>query len=313
MRFCLLIQTTERVTDDNFLRLGRALAAMGHDVNCVFIDSLRLAAGDLMGHGFLMSDAVAVDDPFPATSPIRLDAHDIVWVLGLGERASFLDKIQLLFTLRSTRIINSLDALMHLKSKYFLTGLKDVIQHPETHAATNPQELLDIIKREGGQWIAKPPAGSLGRDVFLLGPDDQNALAILQHLCGPDANQYTLLQRYIPEIAGKGEKRVLLAAGQVVGQYRRLPGSDHRTNVAQGAAIEPCDLSDEERTCCEAIAAYVLNMDAVYVGLDLVYPWIIELNVVNPGGLATLEALNGEDLSGKTASLIEAFLAQNLP
>ena len=245
---------------------------------------------------------------YPVTGSIQID-HDLVWVLSLGERSTFLDKMQLLYTLpNKTRLINSLDALMHLKSKYFLSSRPDIYPSPETHASPSASALEAIIKDKGGQWIIKPPAGSLGRDVFRVNHDDNNLPAILDHLCGPEDTNYTLIQRYVPEIES-GEKRVLLAGGTVIGQYRRLAqGNDHRTNVSQGANTEACDLTPDEKTYCEKLAQDMMKRGAWFAGVDLAYPWLIEVNVVNPGGLATIEALTGKDLSPAVARAVTSAI-----
>ena len=311
MRFCLLTQASPRIEDDNYLRIGKALARRGHGVQLAPIDSLRLKASALQASGFDLDhdEGLAPGDPLPATQEIMLDALDVVWVLGLGERSSFLDKIQLLYTLRHAQVINSLDALMHFKSKYFLTSISDLVQHPITFASTDPAELMAVLQAQGGRWIAKPPAGSLGRDVFLVSKDDSNALAVLQHLCGPMENQYTLLQQYIPEIEQQGEKRLLMTAGKVIGQYQRFHETDHRTNVTLGARVEPASLADDERQYCERVAERLLQRGLVYFAMDMVYPWVIELNVVNPGGLATLEQLDGQCRSQLVADRVADVMA----
>lgn len=313
MRFCLLIQTTDRIVDGNYLRIGKALARRGHGVRCAFIDSLRLIDSALYATGFELRAGLEPGERFPGGAKVTVGENDVVWVLSLGERATFLDKIQLLYTLRTCRgvsVINSLEALMHLKSKYFLTGMGEPVRHPETHASTSPPALMEIMRAKGGQWIAKPPAGSLGREVFLLDGADNNAPAILEHLCGRDQSRYALLQRYVPEVALQGEKRVLVAAGQVVGQYRRLGSKDHRTNVAQGASVESATLTPEEQDCCGKIGERLALMGAVYFAIDLAFPWVIELNVVNPGGLATLHQLDGHDLGPAVAELVESHVSR---
>ena len=157
-------------------------------------------------------------------------------------------------------------------------------------------ELLDIIKDQGGKWIAKPPAGSLGRNIFLISAEDPNTRVILESMTGPESDQYCMIQPYVAEITG-GEKRVLIAAGQPVGQYLRQNNGDHRTNVSAGASVSLCELSAAERQYCEKIGAYLRSHGALYVGLDLAFPWVIEFNVVNPGGVQTIMSLGGEDLA----------------
>jgi len=126
-------------------------------------------------------------------------------------------------------------------------------------------------------------------------------------MTGPEADQYCLLQPYVEEII-KGEKRVLIAGGEPVGQYLRHAGKDHRTNVMHDAEIEPCDLDEAEDKYCRTIGAFLTSHGADFVGLDLAYPYVIEFNVINPGGLLTIESLTGKDL---TADIIDRIFPES--
>ena len=57
-----------------------------------------------------------------------------------------------------------------------------------------------------------------------------------------------------------------------------------------------------------AIAAALAEHGAWFTGVDIAYPWIIEVNVVNPGGIATINDLTGIDLSARLASIANAAL-----
>jgi glutathione synthase len=299
-RIALLIQKTPKLEDGNYLRLGRELAILGHEMQLLSVDSLRMQSNQVIADSFDWQQNMASGDDYPDENSLVID-HDLLWVLSIGFRRSFLDKIQLLQALpRHVQVVNSVDALMYLKSKYLLAASPRHFPGPETHASPNAQELIDIVTSGGGRWIIKPPAGSLGRDVFLVEPGDSNLATILQHLCGADNDQYTMIQRYLPAIEN-GEKRVLLAAGKVMGQYLRRAGSDHRTNVSQGAAIERSDLTADETALCHEIGRQLVQRGAVYAGIDLVYPHLIEVNVINPGGLTTIEELTGTNLAPRVA------------
>jgi glutathione synthase len=295
-KIAILIAETENIVDGNYLRFGNELSARGHEVTYCLIDTLSLHQSRVSAKGFSAGQPLQDGDAFPLLENFPLEEFPDVWILSLGFRSSFLDKMQLLFSLNEkVNLINSLDTIMHLKSKYFLASKPELFNYPESYASSDPDILYKIVEG-GGRWIAKPPAGSFGRDVFFLAQGDPNARVILQSLCGPELDQFTLLQKYVPEIE-QGEKRVLLVAGKPVGQYRRLANQDHRTNIMQGAHSEACTLSDEEAAYCLKIGSYFKKFGAEFVGLDMAYPWIIECNVINPGGLLTIEELTGQDLT----------------
>jgi len=271
------------------------------------MESISMANSLVFARGFRPGEPVGVDEPFPALVDISLEDFDVIWVLSLGMRHSFLDKVQLLFTLQDRcRIINSLDAIMHFKSKYFTASHSHVFKHPFTWASTRPDELYEVMRAEGGKWIVKPPALSFGRDVYLLTSDDPNARVILESMCGPEQDRFCLLQRYVDEISN-GEKRVILAGGKPVGQYLRIARKDHRTNIQQGATFQCCELTAEEVEYSERIGELLMSHGAEFVGMDLVYPWVIEFNVINPGGLLTVEQVAGVDI---TAAILDNIIRE---
>ncbi len=299
----LLIAQSESIEDDNYLRFGNELLRRGYRVDLCFLETIAMHDSNVVARGFTLTDSIEKGGEFPASQMIRLADANILWILTLGMRHSFLDKVQLLHCLeQDCRIINSLTALMHFKSKYFLASQTE-INYPKTYASNDPAELFSIIESGNHKWIAKPPAGSLGRDIFLLTADDPNARVILESMTGPEADQYCLLQPYIDEIL-KGEKRILFAGGVPIGQYLRLPGKDHRTNILHGAEIQSCELTAEELDYCKTIGNLLINNGADFVGLDMAYPYVIEFNVVNPGGLLTIESLTGNDLTANAVDHI---------
>ncbi len=305
MQALLLIGATERVTDGNYLRLHNALLARGHEVHLGHTAGLGLSSNRVTAPTWQPVTPLLEGEPFEAFAHRDIEDFDLVWVLALGLRQNFLDTVQLLYNLETrTRVINSTQALMYLKSKYFLADHPEVFHYPETHAGTDADELFAIMSREGGRWIVKPPAGSLGRDVYLLTADDPNARVILGTMTGHGEGRYCLLQRWVPEIAS-GEKRVLIAGGKPVAQYLRHAQTDHRTNVLAGAQAEACELTAEERAYCEQIGQFLIEMGASYVGLDLAFPWVIEFNVINPGGLSTLWELEGKDYAADILAALD--------
>jgi glutathione synthase len=307
MKIALLINETECVELDNYYLFCHQLLALGHSVSLCCIDSLGMNNEWVTAQGFEAdNELVEIGKPFSDLTwrEVVLNRFDLVWILALGFRVSFLDKMQLLHNLeRDTVLVNSLNSILYLKSKYFLSTQSKIFSHPESHASADWQQLFDIIQREGGTWIIKPPAGSFGRDVFKVDVGDANLKSILQTMTGHDAGFYCLIQRYVDEISN-GEKRVLLANGEVVGQYCRRNTQDYRTNLAQGGKPEICTLTSEENNLCKNTGKFVRNEGALYVAVDLAYPYVIELNVINPGGLTTLQALTNQDLSGEVVERV---------
>lgn len=304
-KIAFLIGEADLVKVGNYFNFTNLLFERGYEISLCLIESLCLHNSLIMAKSAVIEVPLRAGDAlvnlnFRATP---LDDKDLVWLLALGYRNTFLDKIQLLYNLSGkVRIINSIDSIMYLKSKYLLS-YADRFSYPESYASSDWEYLWEIISARGGKWILKPPAGSFGRDVFIVAAEESNTRALLQNMTAHGNGQYCLLQRYVEEIAA-GEKRVLFAGGKVVGQYRRKATLDHRTNVIQGAQTEACDLTGEEVNLCHEIGKYLLTMGAEFAGVDMVYPYVIEFNVINPGGLTTILELTGVNLTERIIDLI---------
>jgi glutathione synthase len=287
---CLLISTDGAPQNDNAVRLARAWEAAGWRVVVADHEAVRL-----------LRDCVTL-----APDDRPLESFDLIWLVGLGARASFLDRMQLLQGVPPQRFVNTPLALLMQHAKHQLL-LGPLARHcPETYASSDPRWLAQMVAR-GGTWIVKPTAASFGREVYRVDAADTNLAAILESLTGHDGSRYCLLQRYLPEVE-RGESRVLLAAGELIGAYRRRPGTDHRVNLAGSGHAEATRLSANETALAREVARQLQRRGVDFLAVDLAYPWIVELNVANPGGFATIEALTGEDLApAAVASLIRRF------
>lgn len=306
-RIALLIGDRERITEGNYRFFSDYLLERGDEVSVALIDSLAMHDASVSAEMVRLDAPLVLGchlDEMPFERAV-LERMDLVWVLSLGLRTTFLDKVQLLYNLSfDVRVINSVDSLLFLKSKYLLAHAAELLRYPETYASADWEYLWQIVSASDDKWVLKPAAGSFGRDVFIVTRSDTNVRALLQNMTANGKGQYCMLQRYAEEIR-EGEKRVLLANGRPVGQYRRHAAHDHRTNLAQGAALSRCDLTPEERDLCINVGTYLKQMGAVFAGIDLVFPYVIEVNVVNPGGIESVLALTGEDLTG---AIIESIL-----
>ena len=274
--------------NDNHQRLPRAFAAAGWDVERIDRESVAVAAGRLL--------ARTIDG-----QTVPLAGFDRYWMLGFGARATFLDRMQLLRGLNQRRFVNSTDAFVYQHGKASLLFACAGVPQPITHMSNDAGALFEVV-RQGGDWIAKPPAGSFGRGVFRMCAGDVNARSVLEHLTGD--GRYALLQEYVRADA-EGEKRALIAAGHVVGAYGKAP-ADHRANIGAGARPRPTTLSLRERAILEDLAGNLGPLGVRFATVDFTAHRVLEINVVNPGWLGTFEALHGVDLAPQVVALLAA-------
>jgi len=286
---CFFIAAGGESRNDNHRRLPAAFASAGWRVHAVDHEDLCLH-----GNVVTLADGTALDD------------FDLIWPIGLGHRETFLDRMQILSRLPPQKFAVAPTALLGLHAKYALPLGALSQHHPETHASRD-SELLAALVAKGGEWIAKPPASSFGRDVYRLRHGDPNLRVILSALTGHDGSRYCLLQRYVPEIEN-GETRVLIAGGRIIAAYLRRPHSDHRANLATHALAETTALSADERTLAQACAEWLAAEGVHWAAVDIAHPWIIEFNIANPGGLETIERLTGIDHSRDVVAAMSVLL-----
>ena len=224
-----------------------------------------------------------------------LDECDLIWLLGFGERRSFLDRAQLLRRIDQGRFVNVIDAYTYLHGKLaFLEHL------PETHAGSDAARLIERLD-DRSDWIVKPSGTSFGQGVAKIRNNADGRAAVHRTI---REQGFAILQRYV-ETAADREIRCLVAGGEVIGYYRRLPKTgEHRANLATGATAAAHTLSPEERTLAQIIATQLSAVGIGFAALDIAHPYLIETNIANPGGLSTIEALSEQDLAPRVADAI---------
>ena len=275
-----LLADAESAHNDNHLRLPQGFRDAGWQVACAPHKSLALANGTL-----LCSAGPVLD-------------FDRIWPLGFGEQATFFDRMQLLQRVPQERLVTSVEALLLLHGKFRWQAYM-----PETFVSNDAGYLLAQTGRSH-DWVIKPTAGSYGRDVYRLRPalDQQAALARVEQLTGN--GRYAMLQRYLPEVES-GEKRVLFAGGLLLGAYLRTPQPPASAaaqqavvplaNLAAGGSASTTTLAADELALAQKIANELMALGVGFAAIDLVHPYLMEVNIANPGGLATLAQLSGQD------------------
>ncbi|MGI9326896.1 MAG: ATP-grasp domain-containing protein [Pseudomonadales bacterium] len=280
--------------NDNHRRLPEGFRAAGWRVACAPHGSLALANGVLL------------------CAAGRVDEFERIWCLGFGEQASFFDRMQLLSSLPQDRFVTTVEALLLLHGKFRWQQFM-----PESYVSNDAGYLLAQTGR-GDEWVVKPTAGSYGRDVYRLGPEHSEAQQ--QHLLRTMTadGRYALLQRYLPQIE-QGEKRVLFAGGELLGTYLRRPAAVPRqppphsdfslANIAAGGTVANAHLAKDEMRLAQRIGNELLAQGVGFAAIDLVYPYLMEVNIANPGGLGTLLELTGEDHTAQVvAALVELWV-----
>ena len=203
--------------------------------------------------------------------------------------------------MKSTLVLNHPAALRNANEKLFALNFPDYI--PRTVVASDRARLKEFVQAEG-KAILKPIDAKGGEGVFLLKQGDSNINALFD-LMTQDGKTPVIVQQYIPA-ASEGDKRVLMIDGETVAAFRRVPAAgEHRANLNAGGQAVACDLSSREHEICQQVGQRLKEEGLVFVGLDLIGDFLIEINVTSPTGMQEAKRLSGVDSADLLIQWIE--------
>jgi glutathione synthase len=111
-----------------------------------------------------------------------------------------------------------------------------------------------------------------------------------------------VVQRFLREVS-EGNKRVFVVAGDPVGAVYRYPAAgDFR--IGNPSAEAPVTTRDRE--ICARLAPVLRDHGILLAGLDVIGPYLIEVNVTSVGALRKADALLGWTLC---ADLLDSVLS----
>ncbi len=202
-------------------------------------------------------------------------------------------------------VVNAPHALRDANEKMVILRFPDLIV--PTLVTLDVTAIKAFLAEQGGRAVVKPWDGNGGRGIFVLDSDDKNLNSLLETstMLG---TEHVMVQAYIPEIS-EGDKRVILVDGVPRGAFLRVPPpDDHRGNMHVGARVEACELSERDLEICSQLAPYLQQNGLIFTGIDIIGPYLTEVNVTSPTGLQECASLYGTDLG---AELIDAVLKRS--
>ncbi|MGO8248928.1 hypothetical protein [Rhizobium johnstonii] len=202
--------------------------------------------------------------------------------------------IQLAFEEDRVWFVNSPSAILAKGSKLFNQRFNDRLA-PGIISAEIGRLVAELRRSPSVDFVAKPLDLAGGRSVIRLRANDPSAQQRLEMLV--QEHGFVHLQRFVDEVETEGEIRHLVFSGSIVAAWRKRPArGDYRANLDQGATVEHLardyDFSDAE-AIVRRVSATAPGF--VFYSLDLIGPFINELNVENTGGLPNADMLYGRD------------------
>ena len=94
--------------------------------------------------------------------------------------------------------------------------------------------------------------------------------------------------------------------GTPVGAINRVPAQgETRSNMHVGGRPEKIELSERDLEICAKIGPLLKEKGQIFVGIDVIGPWLTEINVTSPTGIQELERFNNENIAGLIWDSIE--------
>jgi glutathione synthase len=221
---------------------------------------------------------------------------------------NFLDSVK-----DETVVVNDVDGLRKANNKLYTTTFHDPnnVFLPVTHVSKNIDYLKRMIKEsENDKMILKPLDGSGGSGVIVLEKRAaSNINSLLDFYIGERKN-YVILQEYI-EGAEEGDVRVLMLNGAILGAYQRKPAEgEHRANIQAGGSAHKYILTENQKRICRKVGPKLAADGLYFVGLDMIGEKILEVNVLNPGGITNINRLNKVRLQKKVVDFFEEKVSE---
>lgn len=206
-------------------------------------------------------------------------------------------------------MINDVDGIRKANNKLYTTTFHDPHNTylPVTHVSGSKKFINKIIdESEQEKMILKPLDGSGGRGVIVLEKNARsNINSLLDFYIDDTGDNYVILQEYI-EGAEEGDVRVLMLNGKFIGAYNRKPAmGEIRANIQAGGTAHKYTMTESQKRVCKKVGAKLVADGLFFVGLDMIGDKILEVNVLNPGGITNINRLEKVKLQKQVVDFLE--------
>ncbi|MBD1135100.1 glutathione synthase [Pelagibacterales bacterium SAG-MED47] len=196
-----------------------------------------------------------------------------------------LDKIK-----NKVRIINDPTSIRNISEKLYSSKYLKFM--PDTIFTKNIKEIKKFFNKNKS-IIIKPIHGHGGNDIYLL--EKLNLKFIKRFIKKHD---HIVCQKYLPKI-NKGDKRVFLINGEIVGAISRIPKKgSFLSNMSKGAKPVRTQLTKIENKISKLIAKNLKKENIFFAGIDFIDQKLNgDINVTSPTGLKTFFELSKVNLA----------------
>jgi glutathione synthase len=188
------------------------------------------------------------------------------------------------------KIINDPTSIRNVSEKLYSAKYQKFM--PDTIFSQNLDEIKFFFKRNK-KVIVKPIHSYSGNDILLMNSFN---LKIINNFI--KKHDYIMCQKFLPKIS-KGDKRVFIINGKVVGAISRVPKKgSFLSNMSKGAVPINIKLTKSELKISKLISKDLKKENIFFAGIDFIDQKLNgDINVTSPTGLKSYYDLSGINLA----------------
>ncbi len=310
MKFLFLMDPLETVVfekDTTFMLMCGA-HERGHEVYYLPKDGISLIEGKLFFNVTQVIPQRIAHEPFQEGRSFLLNQKDVD-ALFIRPDPPF-DEQYLLNTWlldhlpKRVAVINNPNGIRTVNEKIWSSQFTNLV--PPTIISSSKEDLSAFIQKHRN-IIAKPTNAFGGQSVFHVEYGHTNTNVIIETL-SKGYNQPIILQKYVPE-SKKGDKRILLLYGEILGAVLRVHGKgEHRNNFYAGGSAERTTITARDKKIVTALKPYLRTLGLHFVGIDILGDYLIEVNVTSPTCLQEMNRLYDVNLEQKVIAFAEKLV-----
>lgn len=312
MKLAMIMDPIESVKPhkDTSFRLLLEAQARQYEIYYLTLDDLSLVGGEPVGRARTVQVVDQASDFYTLGQPetMNLGEFDVIlmrkdppfdneflyatYLLDLAER-------------RGALVVNKPQSLRDCNEKLYTAWFPELT--PPT-IVTRQAELIRAFHQEHQDIILKPLDGMGGASIFRVDSSGNNLGVIIETLT-QHGTQYTMVQRYLPEIID-GDKRILIIDGEPMPYaLARIPSQgETRGNLAAGGTGRPQPLSESDWELARRVGPELKRRGLTIVGLDVIGSHVTEINVTSPTCVREIEAAYEINIAQKVFEAIERQL-----
>jgi len=218
---------------------------------------------------------------------------------------TFFDHLSLLEMISSkTFFINHPSGIKHVNEKLITLEFPDLV--PPTLVSQSKNVLAKFIKKHR-QAILKPLNLSGGQEIIKITSHDPSLLSLLE-IQTKKETRFVMAQKFIPQ-AKSGDKRILILDGEILGAFLRRPSQkDFRGNLHSGAKITKTTVTKRDEKILETVLPKLKALGLFFAGIDIIGPYLTEINVTSPMGIREINALFSSQCEKKVINWVQRQL-----